>query len=463
MTRQQPREPLPAERVVGRTPVLKEPLLEGGRLFWLEQRPQEGGRTTLMVRPGASPEVGGAGEAPAAIELTPGDWNLRSRVHDYGGGVYTVRGDTAVVVADADRCLWCLPLADPRGAAAAARRLTSPDPGRQFADGLIDAARGRWIGVMEAEGRDHLVAVPLAGGEPQVLHRATDFCGYAVLSPNGRHLAWVEWQQPSMPWEQSQLWLGRLGDDGSLTPCRPLAGTAQAERGCSVFQPLWLPDGALVVANDRSGWWNLERLSSEAIDAAASGQAAAAAGQEGELPWEPLLPMEAEFAMPQWVYGMRTTACDGRTLVAAACRGGRWELGTVPLPPGSGDWSPLPLPFDDLAMVQAEAGRLVCVASGPTAGPGLLEVELATGHWQHEPVEPPPLPLEAISRPEPLWFAGHGGLPTHAWYYPPAGGGHPGAPLLVKSHSGPTAMARTGLNPAIQYWTSRGWGVVDVN
>ncbi|MFY8148964.1 MAG: prolyl oligopeptidase family serine peptidase [Prochlorococcaceae cyanobacterium] len=446
MTRQ---EPLPAERVVGRTPVLKEPLLEGGRRFWLEQRPGEGGRTTLLLQPA---------DGSALLELTPGGWNLRSRVHDYGGGVYSVQGDTAVVVDDRDRCLWSLDLSDPHTAAAGARRLTAPDPERQFADGRIDAGRQRWIGVMEAQERDHLVAVPLQGGEPELLRRAADFCGYAVLSPDGGHLAWVEWQQPSMPWERSQLWLGRFGADGALEACRPVAGSAEAGPGCSVFQPLWLGDGSLVVANDRSGWWNLERLRAEAVCAALE--------QPGEPPWEPLLPLEAEFAMPQWVYGMRTTCWDGRTLMAAACREGRWELGAVPLDPGAAEepaWRPLDLPFDDLAMLQAEAGRLVCVASGPTSAAGLLEVELATGRWQHSPVEPPPLPLEAISRPEPLWFPGAGGAPTHAWYYPPRGGGHPAAPLLVKSHSGPTAMARTGLNPAIQYWTSRGWGVVDVN
>ena len=447
--------PLAATAVVGHQPAVLEPHWQQGRLFWLEQRPREQGRTTLMGR---------ATAAAAAVELTPAPWNLRSRLHGFGGGAYAVgpsaAGETAVVFShDGDRCLWCLdlPAAGPV-AEGAPRRLVEPAE-RAFAGGLIDGRRGRWIGVMEAGGCDQLVAVPLAGGAPRPLHQPADFCGYAALSPAGTHLAWVEWQQPFMPWERSQLWLGRFDGAGGLKECRPIT----SDLACSVFQPLWLPNGDLVVANDSSGWWNLERL-------AGAEQLQGAFGPPGthqDLVWQPLLPMEAEFAMPQWVEGMATTAWDGEQLVAAACQAGRWRLGRIALPAstdGSGVWQPIELPFDDLAGLQAENGQLVAVASGPTAGSGLLELDLGNGAWSHTPAAgPPPLSVEAISRPEPLWFAGHGGLPTHAWYYPPRGGAQPGAPLLVKGHSGPTAMARTGLNLLSQFWTSRGWGVVDVN
>jgi dienelactone hydrolase len=445
---------LAAAAVVGHHPAVLEPRWHQGRLFWLEQRPREQGRTTLMGR--ATPTA-------AAVELTPAPWNLRSRLHGFGGGAWAVgtsaAGETAMAFShDGDRCLWCLdlPAAGPL-AGGAPRRLVEPAE-RAFAGGLIDGRRGRWIGVMEAGGCDQLVAVPLAGGEPRLLHQPADFCAYAALSPAGTHLAWVEWQQPFMPWERSQLWLGRFDGAGGLEECRPIAG-----QGCSVFQPLWLPNGDLVVANDRSGWWNLERLAG----AEQLGEAWGPPGTAQDPPWQALLPMEAEFAMPQWVEGMATTAWDGEQLVAAACQAGRWQLGRIALPAspdGQGVWQPIDLPFDDLAGLQAENGQLVAVASGPTDGFGLLELDLGRGAWSHTPAAgPPPLSVKAISRPEPLWFAGHGGLPTHAWYYPPRGGARPGSPLLVKGHSGPTAMARTGLNLLTQFWTSRGWGVVDVN
>jgi dipeptidyl aminopeptidase/acylaminoacyl peptidase len=174
--------------------------------------------------------------------------------------------------------------------------------------------------------------------------------------------------------------------------------------------------------------------------------------------------------MPQWVFGMSTHAWDGERLLACACRQGRWELGEVELPqPGhtSGRWRPIEQPFSDLAGLSARQGWLVCVASSPNQPSGLLELELEPSQnragWRHSPAAPCPLAADAISLPEELWFSGHGELPTQAWYYPPQGGGHPEAPLLVKGHSGPTAMARTGLSLGIQFWTSRGWGVVDVN
>ncbi len=438
--------PLPAAVAVGRATSVAEPRLNGGRLFWLEQRPSERGRTTLMGRrPGE-----------AAVELTAGPWNLRSRVHEYGGGAYAVAGDQLVFVDDGDRCLWQLSLASPEAPAPAAapRRLTAPpypERPRAFADGLIDRPRQRWIGVMEQDGVDRLVAVPLAGGEPELLHQPADFCGYAVLAPDGGHLAWVSWQQPFMPWERSQLWLAAIDAAGQLQQARPIAGSAAGDpQGISVFQPLWLGDGSLVVANDRSGWWNLERLAD-----------VAALGMDTPPRWQPLCPMEAEFARPQWVYGLRTLAWDGQRLLAAVCRQGRWELGRLGAEGGS--FEPIPLPFDELAALTAEAGRLVAVAGAPGIGQGLLELDMASDRWQHTPASPSPLAAEAISRPEQLWFDGHGGAPTHAWFYPPRGGSRADTPLLVKGHSGPTGMAGTGLNLAIQFWTSRGWGVVDVN
>jgi dipeptidyl aminopeptidase/acylaminoacyl peptidase len=450
--------PVPAAVAVGRTPSLKEPRLAAGRLFWLEQRPQERGRTTLCVRDGRDGPV---------RELTPAPRDLRSRVHDYGGGVYTVDSGTVVFVDGTDGCLWRLELEGDGGVEGPAPepvRLTPPaDPERPrgFADGWIDRRRRRWLGVMEQDGRDHLVSVPLAGGEPEVLRAADDFCGYAVASADGDSLAWVEWQQPFMPWERSRLWLARIEPAGSLANPVALAGSGPGDpRGISVFQPLWAGDD-LVVANDRSGWWNLECLrgASRWLEPGRVRPAEPGPGTPEDPDWEPLLPMEAEFAMPQWVYGMRTTVWDGQQLQAIACRDGCWSLGRI----AAGGWEPLTLPFDDLAALDCDGERLVAIAAAPFTLAGVLELELTSGDWRHTPAAPCPLAAERISRPESLWFEGHGGLPTHAWFHPPEGGAHAGSPLLVKGHSGPTAMARTGLNPGVTFWTSRGWGVVDVN
>ena len=441
---------LPAAVVVGQTPSLREPQLLDGVLHWLEQRPHEKGRTTLVRR--TSPD-----QAPE--ELTPGAWNLRSRVHDYGGGAcalgHRANGQpVAVFCHDGDRSLWLLDL---EGRDPQPRRLSPPGA---YGGGLIDPGRDRWIGVLETGGRDQLVAIPLEGGAPQLLLAAADFCGYPALSPSGACLAWVEWQQPFMPWDRSQLRLGRFEAGGLISEQRLVAGSDGGDdRGVSVFQPLWAGHH-LVVANDRHGFWNLERLNNADHLAA-----------EAPVTWQPLLPMQADFAMPQWVFGMSTQAWDGEQLLATACLQGRWQLGRVEEladgdTAGSGQpcrWQPLDIPFDDLAGLCAAEGRLACIASNATTPPGLLELNLRTSRWHHTPAAPCPLAAEAISVPEELWFQGYGDRPTHAWYYPPSGGGHSSSPLLVKGHSGPTGMARTGLSLGIQYWTSRGWGVVDVN
>lgn len=197
----------------------------------------------------------------------------------------------------------------------------------------------------------------------------------------------------------------------------------------SVFQPLWCGPH-LVVANDRSGFWNLEQLdNAEGFDAETLDAETLSA--EAPLAWRPLLPIQAEFGMPQWVFGMGTQAWDGEQLLATACLQGRWQLGRVELPSqsgGAGQWQPLAIPFDDLAGICAERGRLACIAASATEPAGLLELDLASGNWWHSPAAACPLAPQAISLPQELWFEGHGGARSHAWFYPQPGepiGRHP--------------------------------------
>ena len=440
--------PLPASIAVGRLPGLKEPqLLEGPNqqiwLLWLEQRPQEKGRTTALIRPFGATEM-------APTELTPAPISLRSRVHDYGGGVLCseVDGETLLLVWIAGGCLWRQDWQLPEQSTDRPKPLMQPlkltrTGDWDLADGLLDLSRRRWLGIREIDGVDQLVCAELdqTEQEPELLHQPADFAGYACLSPDGAQLAWVEWQQPAMPWESSQLCCADLSSSGDLSHPRTIAGGA----GVSVFQPQWLPDGSLLVAEDSDGWWNLKRR------------------RPGAISWEHPWPMAAETAMPQWIYGMSTTAWDGQQLLAATCADGCWSLNRLSL---EGTISRIDQPFDDLAGLRALKGRAVAVASNSTSMAGLLELSLAsdgTSSWVHTPALESPIAQAEISVAKPIWFDGHDGQRTHAWYYPPRSNTTTPAPLLVKSHSGPTAMARRGLSLAIQYWTSRGWGVVDVN
>ena len=444
-------QPLSARQALGRQPSLKAPRIVGDWLLWLEQRPQEKGRTTALLRLWGQPD-----QPPQ--ELTPAPSNLRCRIHEYGGGASaeSLLDDNLLLtwIDDSDGCLWArswggLSGRDPQSVIpeGPARRLTAPGE-HLLGGGVIDRIRHRWIGVMEQGGRDFLVQVAIDGLDqtPVVLHPAEDFMGYPALSPDGDQLAWVEWEQPAMPWDATELRWAPINGQGDLGTVRTLAGSkAGAERPTSIFQPLWLPDGRLIVAEDAGGWWNLMRH------------------QEPGDPtqrWERLWPMQAETAMPQWVFGMSTSAWDGEQLIAAVCAEGRWQLKRLS---ADGLVSLVEQPFDDLAELHADAGRAVAIASNSTTGQGLLELHIASGHWSHQPASEPMLEPESISVAEPIWFEGAAGRRTHAWYYPPCDGASSDTPLLVKSHSGPTAMARRGLSLGIQFWTSRGWGVVDVN
>ncbi|MFL0769890.1 MAG: alpha/beta hydrolase family protein [Prochlorococcus sp.] len=464
-----PWQPLSARAALGSNPGLREPRLLGNWLLWLEQRPHEQGRTTALLRPWARPDL-------PAQELTPAPINLRSRVHDYGGGALsaTIDGDQLCLawIDDQDGCLWTRRWRglqhsgsdsdrwlQPLGSA---MRLSRPG-GPPLADGLIDLKRQRWLGVIEAEGRDRLVGFALNQVEQAAttLHQPDDFAGYLTLNANADQLAWVEWQQPCMPWDASQLWWARLDDEGACIQPTCLAGSsAKAAKKISVFQPQWLADQTLLVAEDSSGWWNLM----------VTGPELCPENPSWRRPW----PMQAETGMPQWVYGMSTTGGDGEHLLAAICDRGRWQLKRL-LP--DGEVLDLPQPFDDLAGLRVQGGRAVAIAGNHSTAAGLLELDLNSETWWHTPAAETALDPQAISRPESLWFEGWQGQATQAWYYPPSNqpsdhGQSPvssrdrnqaAAPLLVKSHSGPTSMAKRGLNLAIQFWTSRGWGVVDVN
>ncbi len=439
------------------TTTIKEPHLIGNWVLWLEQRPHESGRTTALIRPWGELKQKGQ-------ELTPSPKNLKTRVHEYGGGVLAAAEKNNELIMtwidDQDGCLWAQwwkGMDQEKGSSPSVLKQKHP-PKRlsqsgiaPLADGIIDLSRERWIGLMEQGGKDFLVTFSLReeNQSPKILHCAEDFAGYACLSPDQSQLAWVEWQKPCMPWDASQLWLGCFDNCGEIKEKALIAGDINNQNtDISVFQPTWSPEGQLVVAEDSSGWWN-PMISSKPIT-------------NWETPcWTRPWGMHAETAMPQWVYGMRTFAWSGNNLLALSCEQGLWHLKELSC---DGSINEIAQPFDDLAYLQAQPGRALAIASNPTTGTGILEIELDSGAWRHSPANIEVIKTNQISIPEPFFFKGYQGKETQAWYYPPIEkGGDLVAPLLVKSHSGPTSMARHGLNLAIQFWTSRGWGVVDVN
>tara|TARA_Y100001968_G_scaffold45599_1_gene35674 strand:- start:50501 stop:52459 length:1959 start_codon:yes stop_codon:yes gene_type:complete len=448
-------KPLEAVIAVGDKPVWKEPRLVGDWVIWLEQRPLEGGRTTALIKPWFKPNC-------IPQELTPAPINIRSRVHGYGGGALSVEHTSNEVlliwIDDCDGCLWSQTweiLEEPQDQSKYLKQFNKPfclskKANYLLADGQIDKRRKRWIGIMEDHEKDYLVQFSLnqESADPLIIYQPKDFLGYLALSPDGNALAWVEWQSPSMPWDASQLWLALLDDLGKFSNTFLLAGqNFQEQKSISVFQPVWLPNGEIVVSEDANGWSNLMISETpQKID-------------EFNY-WKRLWPMNAEVSMPQWVYGMSTISAAGNKIAALICEEGTWQISLLTK---DGFVQSLDQPFNDLQGIDAQGERLVSIASNSFNESGLLEFNLNNSNWEFSLAREPLMVQEQISKAISFWFEGFQGMQTHAWYYPPVKSDKKLAPLLVTSHSGPTSMASLGLDLEIQFWTSRGWGVVDVN
>ncbi len=437
--------PVTARSLVDAGVGLRAPWRRDGTVHWLESRANEGGRTVPVRRTADG----------AATDLLPAPWDVRGRVHEYGGGDVLHLDDGLVFCHGPDQAVY---LAAP-GAEPVADPVALPVPGRdRFADFAYDAARRRLIAVRErhagpghAEPENALVAIPLDGGPSDggpsdggtVLVRGADFYASPRLSPDGRRLAWLNWSHPDMPWDGTELWVADLGTDGM--PGAPLRVAGGADE--AVVQPVWLADGRLAYVSDRGGWWNLhvwDGTSSRAV-----------------------LSMEAEFARPLWVFGHREVAAvDGRTLVCAFTRDGLWSLGVVDVDAGTLDR--LDLPFTDVAELFVDGRTVVFLAAGPASPNAVISLDLDTRRWDVvKRSTAAELDPGCVSAAQPIRFPTETGE-AHAFYYPPANaafrapdGERP--PLIVKSHGGPTAAASAAWNPKIQYWTSRGFAVVDVN
>jgi dipeptidyl aminopeptidase/acylaminoacyl peptidase len=440
------KSPITSDLIVAQSVTLSEVCLDGGHVYWLEGRPQEQGRC-VVVRAGADGR---------ATDITPPPYNARTRVHEYGGGSWTARDGTVYFSNFADGRLY-----RQEAGASAPQALTPepPAPGRQwrFADGVIDRRRNRWIGVREdhtvdGEPVNAIVDVDLGngGGPGHVLASGHDFYASPRLSPDGRRLVWVAWDHPNMPWNGTRLYLGEL--DGAISKVEPIAGGA-AE---SIFQPEWSPDGAQIVfVSDRSGWWNLYSLdlATRAV--------------------RTLAPMAAEFGLPQWVFGMSTYAFAGpERIVCTYSQGGLGRLAVLDL--ANEMLTPVATPFTEFGSVRAEGDRAVFRAGAPDHPASVVVLDLASGRHSvlkraTDILDRTDLHLgDYLTRVESVEFPTTGGETAFGLFYPPRNPDYaPPAeerpPLLVKCHGGPTSAASSTLNLGIQYWTSRGIAVLDVN
>jgi dipeptidyl aminopeptidase/acylaminoacyl peptidase len=428
------KSPLSAQRVAAGAKPLSAPRIAGPSLVWLEGLPAEGGRVAAV-------RLLASGQREV---LTPAPFNVRTRVHEYGGGALAVHGDTLFFSNFTDNLVYA------QEGGGAPRPLTD-NKLQRHADFELDMPRGRLIAVREdhsAGGHEpstSLVALPLDAAKPSVtLASGTDFYAAPRLSPDGKQLAWITWSHPRMPWNGSELWLADVDAQGGLADSRRVAG-GESESMC---QPAWSPGGELFVVSDRSGWWNLYRVRGHDL--------------------APVYPMQAEFGQPMWVFAQSLCAFTGPHEMVAACfEGAVSRLLRIDL--RSGTVSPLPTPLTDIKEVRGGPGFVLVHAAAADRPEQIVRIDVATGSHDVIAQAIAELPdARHLSTPQSLTYPSGEGRVAHGFFYPPANGDYRAPegelpPLIVTSHGGPTSMSTNSLKLSVQFWTSRGFAVLDVN
>ena len=424
--------PITPDAIVAETVRLSSVSLDGGRVAWLEGRPGEGGRNGLVHT-----DASGKPE-----DLIRPPFNVRSAVHEYGGGAYALSGDRLWFSNFADGGIYAMAGGD------SPAPLTTPGAAR-FGDLTLDPARRRLLAVRETHRGDappvnELVAISIDDGSQRMLAAGHDFYAAPAPSPDGRHLAWLAWDQPDMPWDGAALWLAELDGDGAPRAQIRIVGGS----GCSAFQPAWSPDGALWCVADPDGWWNLHRW------------------QGGEL--RSMYRAEREFGKPLWQLGTTTYGFDASGCVVCTWRdGGGWRLGR--LGPG-GSMHTIGLPWTSIDSLAVDGSTAAFIGGAPDRSTSVVTLDLESGAPRVlRSSSALSIGDELLSRPIAVTFpTGDGSETAHGYFYAPQNascrapaGESP--PLLVLSHGGPTGATSDTLSPSIQFWTSRGFAVLDVD
>jgi dipeptidyl aminopeptidase/acylaminoacyl peptidase len=424
--------PLTAARVTAGSLRFDHIVLDGADLYWLEGRASEAGRNVVVRRT----------RDGHISDVTPRGFDVRSCVHEYGGAPYTVAGGTVFFSNFKDQRLYR------QAGGGEPQPLTAE--GFFYADAAVDRARARLLCVREDHTRadrepvSTIVAVSTAGHAERVIVSGADFYSDPVLSPDRARLAWLQWNHPNMPWDGTELWVAQLDADGFPTVREKIAGGADE----SIFQPEWAPDGRLYFVSDRTGWWNLYR-----------------AGASSTV--EAIHPMPADFGKPQWTFSASTYAFAGANrIVATYTQNGRWNMALIET--DSRNFEVVRLELEPTDAVRADAQSVYFIGGSPTTSRAVVRMSLAV-------MEPEVLRASSADRFEPVWISvpesviyKSQGEDVYAFYYAPTNvdfrpPDDERPPLLVLSHGGPTDQAVDVLDPRIQFWTSRGFAVLDVN
>jgi dipeptidyl aminopeptidase/acylaminoacyl peptidase len=434
--------PLTAARVTAGALRLDQIQLDGDDVYWLEGRALEGGRNVIVRSTPNGP-----------VDVTPPGFNVRSRVHEYGGSAYTVHHGALYFSNFSDQRVY-------RQASGEAP-VAMTEPGPMWADYRVDAARHRLIGVREQDGVNVIAAIP-----DRVLLEGADFYSDPIVSPDGKFLAWLQWNHPNMPWDGTELWVGAFNASGLIGVRERVAGGPSE----SIFQPEWSPDGALYFVSDRTGWWNLYRWRPSTPLTAGPATSLTASGESAE----PIHTMAAEFGKPQWTFSMVTYAFIAANRIAATyVQRGRWQLAIIDTDLKT--FEPVELSIQPLESIRVnpKTGDIYFVGGSSTEPLGIYRLRGGSLEVVRSSTTET-IPREWISVPEAITFKVKD-RDVHAFYYAPTNpeiqspdrqitkSPDEKPPLLVITHGGPTGATSDVLDPKVQFWTSRGFAVLDVD
>jgi dipeptidyl aminopeptidase/acylaminoacyl peptidase len=428
------KSPITSDLIVEGTITLQQIVLDGADIYWTELRPSERGRVVIMRH---TPDG-------KATEMTPASFNARTRVHEYGGGAFLIDRGVIYFSNFADQRLY-------RQDPGSAPRPITPAVDMRYADAIMDHKRNRIIAVREdhttqGEAVNTISALNPNGDDAggTVLVSGNNFYSNPRVSPDGKQLAWLTWNHPNMPWDGTELWVGDFNDKGEVTSSRLVAGSKIE----SIFQPEWSPDGTLYFIAEFTGWWNIYRWRDDQLEA--------------------LTQLQAEFGAPAWVFGVSTYAFESAKTIVCMYHDTN-GLHLAKLDTETRDLKNIELPYTSVSQIRVSRGRVVFIAGSPTQFPVVASLDLATSRLEVVRRSSDLVIDEGyLSIPQTIEFPTENGQTAFAFYYPPhnrdfiaPSGEKP--PLMVHSHGGPTGSTSTVMNLGTQYWTSRGFAVVDVN
>ncbi len=404
-------------------------------VYWIETRPFDQGRNVVVKR-SASGNVNDVTYAP---------YDVRSRVHEYGGGALAAHRGTLFFSNFEDQRLYRQRMSD-------VPEVLTPYEDMRYADGVVRDQNQTLICVREdhtsswREPISSLVSIDLVRRSTRVLVSGNNFYSNPRISPDGQTLAWIAWNHPNMPWDGTELWLGRILPNGLIGESRMAAGGREE----SIYQPEWSPDGSLYFISDRNGWWNIYRLT--------------------DAGYECVHEKKSEFGLPQWTFGSGTYGfVSERQIFCAYNEEGQWLFGNLDIE--TGQLREYDLPFTDIGRLgmKVSGENIILTGGSPDMPVSIVSHNISSGITDILRSSTEYSVDEGyLSRPINLSFPSEGGSDAHGFYYPPSNKdfqppSDEKPPLMVISHGGPTGATGTTLNLTIQFWTSRGFAVLDVN